>query len=130
MKRIAQRHGRSAAQVLLRHALQHGTATVAADFGELLVEIGRMSLKLWWIIIGLNCKYIITHAYIYPIYIYTHYTHTHNTRVRIIAIRFDCYHVVSIVIRRIYTHKYIYIGYAVMLDYANYVINKWAVLCA
>ena len=27
VKRIAQRHGRSAAQVLLRHALQHGTAT-------------------------------------------------------------------------------------------------------
>eukprot|EP00435_Cladocopium_sp_Y103_P011415 s1202_g3.t1 len=41
VKRIAQRHGHSAAQVLLRHALQHGTATVAADFGELLVVIPK-----------------------------------------------------------------------------------------
>ena len=63
-----------------------------------------------------------THAYIYHIYIYTHYTHAHNTRVRIIAVRFDCYHVVSIVIRRIHTHIYIYIE--VMLDYANYVIKQ------
>ena len=59
MKRIAQRHGRSAAQVLLRHALQHGTATVAADFGELLVEIGRMSLKLWWIIVGFFVDFVV-----------------------------------------------------------------------
>ena len=63
-----------------------------------------------------------THAYIYHIYIYTHYTHAHNTRVRIIAVRFDCYHVVSIVIRRTHTHIYIYIE--VMLDYANYVIKQ------